>query len=94
VHTATTGFRALDDLRKHRYDIVVYDDSMPDVSVFELHLNIRDLAYNSPRELVATAAKRREHERMTNGSEVHVGTPEDVLNHLVPAVHRVRAHQN
>jgi CheY-like chemotaxis protein len=84
--------QALDDLRKHQYDLVVLDDSMPDLSALELHLNLHDLARNSPRILVATAAPAgARHARIRDGLDAHVAPPDEVLDCLLPLLQRVRA---
>jgi DNA-binding response OmpR family regulator len=53
VHTASSGFKGLDLLRKHIYEIIVVDDSFSDISPLEFCLTAQDLAANRPIMLVA-----------------------------------------
>jgi DNA-binding response OmpR family regulator len=90
VHTACDGIRAIDDLRKHRYTAVVFDDTLPDVSPFELHLNVGDIAQNAPSEFIAIGgegvSERAREQIRRNGVHIHVGTPDEILELMVPAI--------
>ncbi len=95
VHTAINGYRAMDDLRKHQYDLIVFDDSMPDFSILELHLNVCDLARNAPRQIIATVnGGQKVRERIRRGSDVELASPQEILDRLVPEIERVRSDRN
>ncbi|MBI2434982.1 MAG: response regulator [Candidatus Hydrogenedentes bacterium] len=53
LHTATSGFEALELLRKEPYSVVIIDDSLSDVGALELCLNLRDLVNEMPVVMVA-----------------------------------------
>lgn len=53
VHTASDGLRGIDLLRKLRYDLIVVDDALGDVSPLEFTLNFRELTSNVPVYIVA-----------------------------------------
>ncbi len=53
VHTASDGLRGIDLLRKQRYDLIVVDDALSDVSPLEFTLNLRELVPNAPVYIVA-----------------------------------------
>lgn len=53
LHTASSGFEALDLLRKNTYDLILIDDSFSDVGVLELCLNLRDLVNEMPLVMVS-----------------------------------------
>ena len=48
VHTASSGLEAIDLVRKHRYDLVVVDQSLDDDGEVELVFNLRDLSADMP----------------------------------------------
>ena len=84
VHTADTGLRAIDDLRKHRFAAVIMDDSLEDLSPFEMHLNVQDLAHNGPSEFIALEQDDEKIRRrlQSNGKDILVGSPDEVFSRL------------
>lgn len=55
VHLAFAGFDALDKMRRLRFEIVIVDDSLPDMGALELSLSVPEAAAHVPRVLVAAA---------------------------------------
>lgn len=86
VHTASDGFQGLDNLRKHWYDVVILDDSMPDLSPFEFHLHLREIASNGPAVLVAGGGNAN-FARLDAASErVQTGSHASILEQIDPVV--------
>jgi CheY-like chemotaxis protein len=91
IHTASDGFRAIDNLRKHRYEMVVFDDSLQDVSAIELHLTVEDITHNEPAELIGLADQNAEKIRKRlkgDRTNALIGTPDEVLERIVPVLER------
>ncbi len=91
VHTASTGFQGLDNLRKHRYDIVILDDTIDDLSAFEFHLHLQDLTSNDPAVLVAGSQIEAFLKLNPDGDEkqLALGTHASILEQIPPAIHRI-----
>lgn len=93
VHTASSGFQGLDNLRKHRYDVVILDDSINDLSPFEFHLHLQDLTSNEPAVLVAGSETQTflKIAPENDGDWIEVGTPGSILEQIGPVIHRLDA---
>lgn len=86
IHTASNGFRGLDLLRKHIYDIIVVDDSFSDISPLEFSLTATELAPNVPLTLVA-GHRIAKLQPILNRRDVYAsGSRDEVLDRLGDAV--------
>lgn len=86
IHTASSGFRGLDLLRKHLYDIIVVDDSFSDISALEFSLTAADLAPNAPLTLVAGSRIAKMRPVLDRRAVYFSGPREAVLEQLSAAV--------
>jgi len=53
VHAASSGFAAIECLKSRPYDFVIIDETLEDLSAFELKLYVNELAHNRPLVLLA-----------------------------------------
>jgi len=94
VHTASGGVRAADLIRKHRYDVVVADNSIGEAELIEFAFNLRDLASPMPVTLIA-GDELEKHERLWRRINVYfTGGRTDVAMKLSEALVQVGRRRN
>lgn len=90
LHTASTGFEAIELIGKYAYDLIVIDDSFSDVGPLELCLNLRDLVNDMPIVLVAGEDLAKYVPFWRRFGLYFVGRRTAVLRNLPGAVERAR----
>lgn len=86
IHTASNGFRGLDLLRKHIYDIIVIDDSFDDISPLEFGLTATDLAPNMPLILVTADRIAQIQPILDRRNVYYAGSRDHVMKRLDDAI--------
>ena len=90
LHIASSGFEAIELIRKYTYDLIVVDDSFTDLGPLEFSLHLRDMVTEMPVVLVAGEDLARFVPFWRRFGLFFVGRRTAVLRNLSSGVERAR----